>query len=145
MKGIWGDVDGNGLPYSGWYAPAVNLHRSPFAGRNFEYYSEDAILSGKLAVNVINGAKTKGVYTDLKHFALNDQETNRGGIATFCTEQALRELYLKPFEIAVKGSDNPAEVPSAKADGLTAYQGTSGVMSSFNRIGTKWTAAIIVS
>ena len=138
-NGIWGDVDGNGLPYSGWYAPAVNLHRSPFAGRNFEYYSEDAILSGKLAVNVINGAKTKGVYTDLKHFALNDQETNRGGIATFCTEQALRELYLKPFEIAVKGSDNPAEVPSAKADGLTAYQGTSGVMSSFNRIGTKWT------
>lgn len=138
-NGIWGDVNGNGLPYSGWYAPAVNLHRSPFAGRNFEYYSEDAVLSGRMAVNVINGARTKGVYTDLKHFALNDQETNRGGISTFCTEQALRELYLKPFEIAVKGNDNPAEVASAKADGLTTYQGTNGVMSSFNRIGTKWT------
>lgn len=138
-NGLWGDVNGNGLPYSGLYAPAVNLHRSPFSGRNFEYYSEDPVLSGKLAVNVINGARTKGVYTDLKHFALNDQETNRAGVATYCTEQALRELYLKPFEIAVKGYDNPEEVASAKADGITEYEGTTGIMSSFNRIGTRWT------
>ncbi len=138
-NGLWGDVNGNGLPYSGWYAPAVNLHRSPFGGRNFEYYSEDPVLSGKLAVNVINGARTKGVYTDLKHFALNDQETNRAGISTFCTEQALRELYLKPFEIAVKGDDDPAEVASAKQDGVEEYKGSMGIMSSFNRIGTKWT------
>lgn len=138
-NGLWGDVTGNGLPYSGWYAPAVNLHRSPFSGRNFEYYSEDPILSGKLAVNVINGAATKGVYTDLKHFALNDQETNRAGVSTFCTEQALRELYLKPFELAVKGSDNPAEVATAKADNITEYVGTMGIMSSFNRIGARWT------
>lgn len=138
-NGLYGDENGNGLPYSGWYAPAVNLHRSAFSGRSFEYYSEDPILSGKLAVNVINGCAQKGVYTDLKHLALNEQETNRSGISTFCTEQALRELYLKPFEIAVKGNDDPAQVSSAAADGLTEYKGTTGVMSSFNRIGTRWT------
>lgn len=137
-NGLWGDTKGTGLPYSGWYAPAVNLHRSPFAGRNFEYYSEDPILSGKLAVNVINGAAQKGVYTDLKHFALNDQETNRSGIATYCTEQAFREIYLKPFEIAVKGLDNPNEVATAKKDGITVFRGTTGVMSSFNRVGVRW-------
>jgi beta-glucosidase len=138
-NGLYGDENGNGLPYSGWYAPAVNLHRSPFAGRNFEYYSEDPVLSGKMAVNVINGARQKGVYTDLKHFALNDQETNRTGISTYCTEQALRELYLKPFEIAVKADDDPTQVATAVADGVTEYQGTMGIMSSFNRIGTRWT------
>lgn len=138
-NGLYGDVDGNGLPYTGWYAPAVNLHRSPFSGRNFEYYSEDPVLSGKMAVNVINGCKTKGVYTDLKHFALNDQETNRAGISTFCTEQTLRELYLKPFEMAVKGDDDPSQVAAAKADGWTEYEGTTGMMSSFNRIGNRWT------
>lgn len=136
-NGIWGDENGNGLPYTGWYAPAVNLHRSPFSGRNFEYYSEDPILSGKFAVQVINGAATKGVYTDLKHFALNDQETNRAGVATFATEQAIRELYLKPFEIAVKGKDVVCE--TAAKDGIEKYQGTKGIMSSFNRIGLKWT------
>jgi beta-glucosidase len=138
-NGLYGDVDGNGLSYSGWYAPAVNLHRSPFSGRNYEYYSEDPILSGKMAVNVINGAAQFGVYTDLKHFALNDQETNRSGIATYCTEQAMRELYLKAFEIAVKGDDDPSQVKTAKADNVTTYQGTMGIMSSFNRIGTRWT------
>ncbi len=138
-NGLWGDVDGNGLPYSGWYAPAVNLHRTPFSGRNYEYYSEDPVLSGKMAVNVINGAATKGVYTDLKHFALNDQETNRAGVSTFCTEQALRELYLKPFEMAVKGSDDPTAVATATADGITEYVGSMGIMSSFNRIGARWT------
>ena len=122
---IFGDQRPNGshLPYTGWYAPAVNLHRSPFSGRNTEYYSEDSFISGKFAAHVIREAQKKGVYTNLKHFALNDQETHRSynGLATFCDEQAIRELYLKPFEIAVK-------------EGKTL-----GVMSSFNRIGTKWT------
>lgn len=139
-SGLWGDQSGNnGLPYSGWYAPAVNLHRSPFSGRNFEYYSEDPIISGQLAVSVINGAQTKGVYTDLKHFAVNDQEANRSNVSTYLTEQALREIYLKPFEIAVKGEGDISHVPSAQADGITSFRGTTGIMSSFNRIGNKWT------
>ncbi len=136
-NGVWGSTTGNNLPYSGWYAPAVNLHRSPFSGRNFEYYSEDPVFSGKMAVQVINGAASKGVYTDLKHFAVNDQETDRSGIATYVTEQALRELYLKPFEIAVKGDDTPCQ--AAVEDGITEYVGSKGIMSSFNRIGTRWT------
>lgn len=136
-NGVWGSTTGNNLPYSGWYAPAVNLHRSPFSGRNFEYYSEDPVFSGKMAVQVINGAASKGVYTDLKHFAVNDQETDRSGIATYLTEQSLRELYLKPFEIAVKGDDSICN--AAKEDGITEYVGSSGIMSSFNRIGTRWT------
>ncbi len=115
--------DGSHLPYTGWYAPAVNLHRSPFGGRNTEYYSEDSFISGKFAGHVIKEVQKKGVYTSLKHFALNDQETHRSanGCCSWCDEQAIRELYLKPFEIAVK-------------EGKTL-----GVMSSFNRIGTKWT------
>lgn len=141
-SGLYGDEGGNGLPYTGWYAPAVNIHRSPFSGRNYEYYSEDPILSGKMAVNVINGAGSKGVYTDLKHFAVNDQETNRQGVATYLTEQALREIYLKPFEIAVKGEDDPAYSAKATEDieagRISEFKGSTGMMSSFNRIGTRW-------
>lgn len=124
-EGIWGDAEArsNGMPYSGWYAPGANIHRSPFGGRNFEYYSEDGFLSGKMAAAQIRGCQSKGVYCFMKHFALNEQETHRSltGVITWATEQALRELYLKPFEIAVKEG------------------GTRGIMSSFNRIGTRWT------
>ncbi len=106
----------------GWYGPAMNTHRNAFAGRNFEYYSEDGVLGGKLAMAETNGAATKGVYPYIKHFALNDQETNRCSfLLTFASEQAIREIYLKPFEIATKG-----------------YTGTCrAVMSSFNWIGTE--------
>ncbi len=143
-NGLWGDQSGNNsLPYSGWYAPGINLHRSPFSGRNFEYYSEDPILTGKMAVNVVGAARTKGVYSDLKHFAVNDQETNRGGVSTFLTEQALRELYLKPFELAVKGDDAPRTVKmfgdNVEDKVVNKYEGAIGVMSSFNRIGNKFT------
>lgn len=124
-EGIWGDAygKGNGLPYSGWYAPGVNIHRSQFGGRNFEYYSEDGILNGKMAAAQIRGCQKKGVYCFMKHFALNEQETHRSinGDLTWVTEQAMREIFLRPFEIAVKDGE-------AKA-----------VMSSFNRIGTRWT------
>lgn len=111
------------MPYTGWYAPGVNIHRSPFGGRNFEYFSEDPLLTGKMAAAEISGAKSKGLITFMKHFALNEQETHRddNGVATWATEQAIREIYLKAFEIAVKeGQSN-------------------GLMTSFNRIGTKWT------
>lgn len=125
---------------NGWYAPAANLHRSPFAGRNFEYYSEDPFLSGAMMTAVANGAATKGVYTTLKHFALNDQETNRvnNGIATWATEQTIRELYLKPFEMAVKGIT--MDVTYLTADGTVQQTtvGSTAVMSSFNRIGATW-------
>jgi beta-glucosidase len=126
---------------NGWYAPAANLHRSPFAGRNFEYYSEDPFLSGRMMTSVANGAAEKGVYTTLKHFALNDQETNRvnNGIATWATEQTIREIYLKPFEMAVKNIT--MEVPYlADDEGTieTTTVGATAIMSSFNRIGATW-------
>jgi beta-glucosidase len=126
---------------NGWYAPAANLHRSPFAGRNFEYYSEDPFLSGLMMTSVANGAAEKGVYTTLKHFALNDQETNRvnNGIATWATEQTIREIYLKPFEMAVKNIT--MEVPYlADDEGTieTTTVGATAIMSSFNRIGATW-------
>ncbi|SNU01569.1 beta-glucosidase [Ruaniaceae bacterium KH17] len=126
---------------SGWYAPAMNLHRSPFAGRNFEYYSEDPLLSGVMAGAVSNGAAQYGLYTTHKHFAMNDQEDSRvdNGIATFATEQTIRELYLKPFELAVKAVEMP--VPYIADDSGTWAEssvGSSAVMSSFNRIGAVW-------
>ena len=89
----------------GWYAPAVNLHWSPFSGRNYEYYSEDPVVSGKVACGVISGAGDKGTYCAFKHFAMVDQEEERWWIpSVWATEQTIRELYLKAFEIAVKGA-----------------------------------------
>ncbi|NLN50449.1 MAG: beta-glucosidase [Acholeplasmataceae bacterium] len=121
-EGVIGNRRGDKMPYSGWYAPAVNIHRSQFGGRNFEYYSEDGFLSGKIAAQIIKGANEKGVYTYLKHFALNNQETNRDttGLVTWANEQAMREIYFKPFEIAVKEGK------------------TTAMMSAFNRIGHVW-------
>lgn len=88
---------------SGWYSPGINLHRSFFSGRDFEYYSEDPVLSGELAARAISGAGDEGMYCYLKHFALNETETGRSKLACFwCDEQAMRELYLKPFEIALR-------------------------------------------
>ena len=109
---------------TGWYAPAMNTHRSAFAGRNFEYYSEDGVLSGKMAAKAIQGAEEFGVYAYMKHFALNDQEANRCDmLCTWADEQSIREIYLKPFEISVKEG------------------GCDAVMSSFNYIGHKWAGA----
>lgn len=122
LESLVGYTKGDGRTYSGWYAPAVNIHRSPFSGRNWEYYSEDPFLSGYMGTNVVLGARSKGVYTFVKHFALNDQETHRdaNGLITWADEQTFREIYLKPFRMIVR-------------DGQT-----SAVMSSFNRIGTEW-------
>lgn len=107
----------------GWYGPGMNLHRTAFSGRNFEYFSEDGVLSGKMASAEINAAVPYGVYPFMKHFAGNDQETNRCAfLLTFMTEQALRENVLKPFEITVKNFD------------FSRY--VLGAMSSYNWLGT---------
>ncbi len=125
----------------GWYAPAMNCHRSPFAGRNFEYYSEDGLLAGKLAAQIVEGSMEKGCVTFIKHFVLNDQESNRvnNGNAHWANEQAIREIYMRPFEIATKeakttltwlnseGKRESKEIPASLA-----------VMSSFNRVGSTW-------
>lgn len=127
---------------NGWYAPAANLHRSPFAGRNFEYYSEDPLLSGTFLTAVGNGIAEKGVYVMMKHFAMNEQETNRvnNGPATWATEQTIREEYLKPFEMAVKGITMKVPYISDDKGALSETTvGATGLMSSFNRIGATWT------
>lgn len=106
---------------AGWYAPAMNIHRNAFSGRTFEYFSEDSLLSGVMASNEIAGAKEKGVYSFMKHFALNDQETKRTEmLCTWTNEQAMREIYLKPFEMSVKEG------------------GAQAVMSAFNYIGNTY-------
>ncbi len=108
-----------------WYAPAMNIHRSPIGGRNYEYFSEDPTISGLMAAAMINGAQEDhDLMVTIKHFALNEQEVNaRSGVMVWANEQALRELYLRPFEIAVKESD------------------PTGAMSSFINIGTEWAGA----
>lgn len=122
-EGIVGNEKGDKTPYSGWYAPGMNIHRSPFGGRNFEYYSEDSFLSGRIGAQQVAGCRSKGVFTFIKHFVANEQETHRSisGDCSWLTEQALREIYLRPFEMAVKEG------------------GSRALMTSFNRIGTRWT------
>ena len=107
----------------GWCGPAVNIHRSPFGGRNFEYYSADPLISGKMGGRVVAGATDGGLYCFFKHFAVNDQEKNREGVAAFVSEQALREIYLKAFQYVVQEGK------------------TTGIMSSYNRLGLMETAA----
>jgi beta-glucosidase len=103
-----------------WYAPGANLHRNPMGGRNFEYFSEDPLVAGRMSANIVAGAKSKGLITTIKHFVLNEQESHRNGIFTWADEQTLRELYLKAFEIPVKEG------------------GSDGIMSAYNRLGTDW-------
>ena len=119
MQSIFAKVFG----FQAWYAPAMNIHRTATEGRNGEYYSEDPILSGTMAAAETRGAQDGGLVVTIKHFALNEQETNRQGVNTWANEQAMREIYLKPFEIAVKQG------------------GAHGVMSSYNAIGPIQTGA----
>ncbi len=127
--------------FSGWYGPAMNTHRSPFAGRNFEYYSEDGVLAGKIAAQVVSGAADKGLYAYIKHFALNDQETWRtAALCTWADEQTIREVYLKPFEIVVKEAKTEIDYISDEngTHSKKEINACTAVMSSFNRIGTTW-------
>ena len=105
------------LDVPGWYAPSMNIHRSPFSGRNFEYYSQDALQSGFIGAAVTAGYQSKGGYVYLKHYVINDQESDRTNLATFVSEQAARENYLKTFEYSIKEG------------------GANAIMTSFNRIG----------
>ena len=105
------------LGVSGWYAPGINIHRTPFSARNAEYYSEDPVMSGLFAVSLVNGAQGNGLYCYGKHLALNEHETNRNTYCSWAQEQAIREVYLKPFEMAVKDAD------------------MHGIMTSMNKIG----------
>ena len=104
---------------TGWYAPGINTHRSPFGGRNFEYYSEDPLLAGKMAGYTSQGCMKYGVYAYAKHFVCNDQENSRSGVFVWASEQAMREIYCRGFEIYVD-------------------LGGLGIMSSFNCIGSWW-------
>lgn len=133
----------------GWYCPAMNIHRTPFSGRNNEYYSEDGYQSGAVASATVVEAAKKGMYTFIKHFALNDQENHRGdvggtGVATWSNEQAIREIYLKPFEMCVTAGT--VELNYVAQDENGTWQNVTGqvpacnaLMTSFNRIGTTWT------
>ena len=108
---------------AGWYGPAANIHRSPFDGRNFEYYSEDPYLSGKMCAKTVEGATDNGLYAYVKHFAVNETENKRENLVTWLNEQSLREIYTKSFEIAVK-------------DG-----GANAIMSGFNKVGATWSGS----
>lgn len=152
----WGEAVGmDGLRSdvlcSGWYAPAMNIHRTPFAGRNFEYFSEDGFSSGVLATRAIQGAGSMGMYSFIKHFALNDQEDHRTekGLVTFANEQTIREIYLRPFQMAIEDSGTVStkyyERKLNEETGEYTYTlktaqtpCATAVMSAFNRLGYTW-------
>ncbi|MCR5584051.1 MAG: glycoside hydrolase family 3 C-terminal domain-containing protein [Lachnospiraceae bacterium] len=106
-----------------WYAPAANLHRNPLGGRNFEYYSEDPLICGNMSNEIVKGAQEQKVIVTVKHFALNEQETNRWWVMEWADEQTMREIYLRPFEKTVK--DGKAK----------------GIMSAYDLLGLNWCSA----
>ena len=118
-EGLWG----GGV---GWYGPGANTHRTPYGGRDFEYFSEDGFVSGKLCEAEVHGAMAKGTIPYLKHFFLNDQEANRIGVCTFSNEQAIREIYLRAFQYSFETTGENDK-------------SCSGVMGAFNRLGMVWT------
>ena len=124
----------NDMDVSGWYAPATNTHRSAFAGRNFEYYSEDGVLAGWMCANAVNGAREWGVYSYVKHFAINDQETNRTNLlCTWLNEQSMREIYLKSFEIAFKNSNAGATMVAFNNIGVVPAEACSALLNTVLR------------
>lgn len=125
---------------TGWYAPGINTHRSPFCGRNFEYYSEDPLLAGKICANVTSGSSDCGVISYVKHFALNDMETKRAQCLTWVNEQTMREIYFRPFEIYVKEARMTIKY-IADDEGTLAtktMRGALGMMTSMNYFGTRY-------
>lgn len=116
-------AEGAASSVNGWYAPGCNLHRTPFNARNYEYYSEDPVLSGYMTASVVTGAKANGLYCYVKHFSLSEPGQNARNLNTWLTEQNYREVYLRPFEIAVK------------------IGGANAMMSAFNSVGGVWAGA----
>lgn len=150
---------------NGWYAPATNTHRTPFSGRNFEYFSEDPVLAGKLCANEVSGAADKGLYAFVKHFAVNDQESyarnlnagaslefSLGGpngyelkgndciLLTWANEQTLREIYLKSFEIVFKEAKTDLKYldDNGNVQTIKNFRAATATMTSFNCIGDTW-------
>ena len=109
--------------YAGLYGPGNNIHRSPYSGRNFEYYSEDGFLSGKMSNAEVSAIHSNGVYVFMKHATLNDGETERSALSTFANEQAIRQIYMKSFQYSMENNE------------------TAGVMTCMNRIGCIWGSA----
>ena len=128
---------------SGWYAPGLDTHRTAFGGRNFEYYSEDGVLAGKISANVVSGSADQGCYAYIKHFAMNEQETRRNLSSMWANEQAIRETYLKPFEICVKEARSTLNYTSDSKGTKSSkvVRGCSAVMTSYTMIGTKMSAS----
>lgn len=118
--GVRCGVEARAIGTNIWYAPTANIHRNPRGGRNFEYFSEDPLVCGRMASAIVQGAQSQNLIVTVKHLVLNEQETNRWGILTWADEQSIREIYLKPFEIAIKEG------------------GAKGVMSAYSRLGKTW-------
>ena len=131
-----GQIIGNESLYlgtDGWWGPGANTHRSPFGGRNFEYYSQDGVQGGKIAAAVITGVTKKGVQVFIKHYAMNEQELLRGtDSVTICSEQAMRQIYLKTFELAFKAGCNGA-MTSTTRTGIYANANNYRLLTSLTR------------
>ena len=156
MVGMEGAVN----DMSGWYAPGLNTHRSPFGGRNFEYFSEDPFLAGKLCAKEVSGAADYGVFCYIKHFAMNDQEAFARSwccgmhmdasldryknpewiLMTWATEQTMREIYLKAFEIAIKEAKTDLRYvdENGQEHVIENFPAASGVMTAFSCVGNTW-------
>ncbi len=135
---------------TGLYGYGANTHRSAFGGRNYEYYSEDPLLSGKFAASEASGASEKGLITFMKHFALNDQETNRqkNGYCAWANEQAFREIYVKPWEIYIKEAKMTVNYYDTDEDGKYVMAqkempAATGIMTAYNRIGATYAGASV--
>ncbi len=138
----------DGQPITGLYGYGTNTHRSAFGGRNYEYYSEDPVLAGKFAAVESSAASEKGLITFMKHYALNEQETNRqtNGYCAWCDEQAFREIYNRSFEIYAKEAKMTVNYYGADEDGNVTMQstempGATGLMTAYNRIGATYAGA----
>lgn len=139
-----------GTLITGLYGYGANTHRSAFGGRNYEYYSEDPLLSGKMASAEASGASEKGLITFMKHYVLNEQETNRqkNGYCAWVNEQAFREIYVKPWEIYIKEAKMKVNYYGTDENGQYVMKSkempaATGIMTSYNRVGANWAGASV--